>query len=203
MPRINTEYREDAKKKIIAAAIEIAAEKSWDAVTLEAIAQKVGVTKGALYAYYENSEELLREVILEVFRKVRDGLVATLKDEENIHRTIRNLAELVFEQQKPYASIFCQLPMRLPQDPRYREEFIQIFDKNRFLIRDYLVRMKNREKLPPGADPDAAASALIAMTMGLRISSLFLGKDAGEAKEIWIDSAERILGIGPEKKGKQ
>jgi hypothetical protein len=61
--------------------------------------------------------------------------------------------------------------------------------------------MKNREKLPPGADPDSAASALIAMTLGLRISSLFLGKDAGEAKKIWIDSVERILGIGPGKKG--
>lgn len=61
------------------------------------------------------------------------------------------------------------------------------------LIRDYLVRMKTKGKLPQGADPDAAASALIALTMGLRISSLFLGKDARVVKKIWIDSMERIL----------
>jgi len=199
MPRINTEYREDAKKKIIAAAIEIAAEKNWDAVTLEAIAQKVGVTKGALYAYFENSEALLREVILEVFRNVRAGLEAVLVDEENIHRTIRSLAELIFEQQKPYASIYCQLPVRLPQDSRYRQEFIEIFDNNRLLIRDYLARMKTQGKLPLDSDPDAAASALIALTMGLRISTLFLKKDPDTVKKIWIDSMERILSIGPEK----
>ncbi|MFA4850206.1 MAG: TetR/AcrR family transcriptional regulator [Methanoregula sp.] len=201
MPRINSEYREDAKKKIIAAAIEIAAEKNWDAVTLEAIAQKVGVTKGALYAYFENSEALLREVIFEVFRNVRLGLETTLAQTDDIHRMIRNLADLIFEQQKPYASIFCQLPMRLPQDPKYREEFSHIFDRNRILICEYLAHMKAKGKLSEDVDPESASSMIIAMTMGLRICSLFLGKDAVEAKKTWIDSVERILGIVPEKKG--
>jgi len=193
MPRINTEYREDAKKKIIAAAIEIAAEKNWDAVTLEAIAQKVGVTKGALYAYFENSEALLREVILEVFRNIRLGLEATLSHNEDIHGIVRDLAELVFEKQKPYANIFFQLPIRLPQDSRYREEFAGIFDNNRILIRDCLARMKTQGKLSRRVDPEAVSSAIIALTMGLRVSSLFLGRDPGKAKKVWIDSVERLL----------
>jgi AcrR family transcriptional regulator len=55
MPRINTEYREDAKKKIIDAAVEVAAEDGWGALTLDAVARKVGVTKGAFYSYFANS----------------------------------------------------------------------------------------------------------------------------------------------------
>lgn len=201
MPRINSEYREDAKKKIIAAAIEIAAEKNWDAVTLEAIAQKVGVTKGALYAYFENSEALLREVIFEVFRNFRAGLEVALVDEVNIHHTIRSLANLIFEQQKPYASIFCQLPMRLPQDHQYRKEFIRIFGQNKLIIQEYFERMKVAGKLSKDVDTDQAAGATIALTMGLRIHALFLELDPDTAKMTWIDSVERILGIVPEKKG--
>lgn len=197
MPRINTEYREDAKKKIIAAALEVVAEKGWDAVTIEAIAQRVGVTKGALYTYFENREELLREVSFAVFRNIRVSFEATLADEDDIHKIIRNLAELIFEQQKPYATIFYQLPLRLPQDPSYRKEFLHIFDNNRILIRDCLARMKTEGKLPQNVDPEAASSTIIAMTIGLRISALFLGKDSDAAKKTWIDSVERILGIGP------
>ncbi|MDD1689242.1 MAG: TetR/AcrR family transcriptional regulator [Methanoregula sp.] len=196
MPRINAEYREDAKKKIVAAAIGIAAETGWDAVTMESIAQKVGVTKGALYAYFENRDALLHAVILEVFANVRAGLVSTLADEEDIHRIILNLAEFIFEQQKPYATIFYQLPIRIPQDSQYREEFSQIFDRNRLVLRDCIERFKTAGKVPGNVDPEATSGAIIALTMGLRITSLFLGKDTDEAKKTWVDSVEKILGIG-------
>ncbi len=73
------------------------------------------------------------------------------------------------------------------------EEFARIFDNNRILIRDCLVRKKVEGKLPRDVDPETASSAIIALTLGLRISSLFLGKDADATKKIWIDSIERIL----------
>ncbi|PKL58088.1 MAG: hypothetical protein CVV34_04150, partial [Methanomicrobiales archaeon HGW-Methanomicrobiales-5] len=130
MPRINAEYREDAKKKIIAAAIEIVAEKGWDAATLEAIAQKVGVTKGALYAYFENREALWQEVLFEVIGNIRTGIETTLGTTDDVHTIILNLADLIFDQQKPYVTIFYQLPTRLPQNPRCREEFTRIFEGN-------------------------------------------------------------------------
>ncbi len=195
MPRINTEYREDARRKIIAAAIAIASEKSWDAVTMDAIAKRVGVTKGALYAYFENSDALLREVIQEVFRNIRAGIERTLSGSDDVPTMIQGLADLIFEQQKPYAAIFFQLPVRLIQDPLYREDFSIIFDGNRILIRDYLVRMIAEGKLSKDVDPEAASATLIAMSMGLRISALFLGRDSNEAKMTWIYSVERILEI--------
>jgi len=199
MPRINAEYREDAQKKIIAAAIAIASESGWESVTMEAIARRIGVTKGALYAYFDNSEALLRMVILEVFSNVRAGLTRTLENSAAIHSMILGLADLIFEQQKPYATIFCQLPMRLPQDTQYRQEFTQIFDGNRIVIRDCLDRMKADGRVSADLDPEMISEAIIGMTMGLRITSLFLGKDSDNAKKVWIDSVERLLGAGPDR----
>lgn len=200
MSRINTEYhteyREDAKKKIIAAALDVAAEHGWDAVTLDAIAQNIGVTKPALYSYFKNREALLRDVTLEVVRNIQTGLETTLAHDNDIHRIIRNLAELLFEQQKPYANIFFQLPARMRQDAKNHEEFAHFFDKSRTVIRDSLTRIKSDGELLRAVDPDAAAYMIIAMTMGLLTSSDFLEMDVNVAKKIWIDTVERYLLIG-------
>ena len=200
MSRINTEYhteyREDAKKKIIAAALDVAAEHGWDAVTLDAIAQNIGVTKPALYSYFKNREALLRDVTLEVVRNIQTGLETTLAYDNDIHRIIRNLAKLLFEQQKPYANIFFQLPARMRQDAKNHEEFAHFFDKSRTVIRDSLTRIKSDEGLLRAVDPDAAAYMIIAMTMGLLTSSDFLKMDVNVAKKIWIDTVARYLLIG-------
>jgi AcrR family transcriptional regulator len=201
MSRINTEYRSeyrvDAKKKIIAAALNVASEHGWDAVTLDAIALNVGVTKPALYSYFKNREVLLHEVTLEVIRNIQTGLENTLAHDDDIHRIIRNLADLLFEQQKPFANIFFQLPSRIRHNAKNREEFTQIFDENRIIIRDCLTRIKSEGRLLQVVNPDAAAYMIIAMTMGLLTSSDFLKMNVNAAKEIWIDTLERYLLIGP------
>jgi len=164
-------------------------------VTLEAIAQKVSVTKGALYSYFENRDALQREVICEVLRNVRLRLKVALENTDDSHTTILNLADLFFEQQKRYATIFYQLQARLPQDPRFREDFTRFFNNNRLLIRDRLIRMKAEGKLSQDVDPEMASISIIAMTMDLRASTFCLGRDTDEAKKMWIDSVTRLLGL--------
>ena len=68
-------------------------EHGWDAVTLDAIAQNVGVTKPALYSYFKNREALLREVTLEVVRNIQAGLGTTLAHDNDIHRIIWDFAQ--------------------------------------------------------------------------------------------------------------
>ena len=138
-----------------------------------------------------------------MLRNVRLGLKVALENTDDIHITILNLADLFFEEQKRYAAIFYQLQARLPQDLRFREEFSRFFNNNRILLRDRLARMKAEGKLSQDADPEAASSTIIAMTMGLRMSTFCLGREVDEAKKMWIDSVERILGIGPERKGEK
>lgn len=193
MPRINTEYRAEAKRKIIAAALEIAAGEGWDAMTLDAIAQKVGVTKGALYSYFDSSEALQREVILEVIRRVRAGMKEILGGEEDPRIVLARIAALIFEKQRAYASIFCQIPVRIPGNSQYQEEFRSFFTGIVVLVRNYLAGLKKQGRIAPEVDPDKAAGAIMALTMGLRVSALFLGKDEDAAKQVWIESVERIL----------
>lgn len=49
--------------EIVAAALEVFAERGFQAARLEEVARRAGVSKGALYLYFETKEELFRAVV--------------------------------------------------------------------------------------------------------------------------------------------
>jgi AcrR family transcriptional regulator len=193
MPRINTEYREDAKKKIIDAAVEVAAEDGWSAVTLDAVARKVGVTKGAFYSYFANSGTLMQDVIVAMIRKLRDHFLANLSGGDDIHVVLNNLGDFIFMQPKPFIPIFIQAIAGMPKDPVFLERISSLFDENAAMIVDALAKYQKNGQIPDEVDLTDAARAIYCMTMGLGLFTHVLKKDARLAKQAWITSVERIL----------
>jgi AcrR family transcriptional regulator len=54
---------EDRPREICAAALEVFAEKGFAAAKLDEIAKRAGVSKGTLYLYFKDKEELFRAVV--------------------------------------------------------------------------------------------------------------------------------------------
>lgn len=54
---------EDRPREICAAALEVFAEKGFAAARLEEIAKRAGVSKGTLYLYFQDKEDLFRAVV--------------------------------------------------------------------------------------------------------------------------------------------
>src|SRR3954447_15849721 len=54
---------EDRPREICAAALEVFAEKGFAAAKLDEIARRAGVSKGTLYLYFKDKEDLFRAVI--------------------------------------------------------------------------------------------------------------------------------------------
>jgi AcrR family transcriptional regulator len=195
MPRINPEYREDARRKILDAALDAATENGWQALTLDEIAQRVGVTKGALYAYFENRDALFRELILEVFTRFRDDLMAALADNPEMPVVLGRISDLIFVRQKQYMSLFVEMTSSIPRDPVLKEQFIGIYGKNSGLFRDLIACRQAEGKLPKNGDPDELARAIVALAIGLRVTSIYLGFDAGKARQIWEHSVRLMLAL--------
>ena len=197
MPRINTEYREDAKKKIIAAALDVASTSGWGALTLDAIAQKVGVTKGAFYSYFENSGTLMQDVLIEMIRIIRDQILDGLSGESDIHAALDRLAGFIFLEPKPFIPIFIQAVAGIPKDPVFMERITGLLDENSVLIVAALSRYQDSGQIPKDVDLPSAVRAIYAMTIGLGLMTHVLGKDPALTKQAWMDAVERILEIGP------
>ncbi len=197
MPRINLEYRKEAQKKIIAAAIEVAGDLGWNAVTLDAIAQKVGVTKPALYGYFKNREDLLHEIVRGVISNFQSEFETRVVHENDPEQIIGKFAEVIFDEVKTSGKIFFLLSSRFAENPEYREEITRNVRNIQSALRDCLTRAKSKGSLSRDVDPDTAAYMITTITMGVFTSLTLMDLDTDDVKQIWIDAAERILLIPP------
>jgi AcrR family transcriptional regulator len=82
--------RKDARpEEITAAALELFIERGYAATRLEDVAARAGISKGTLYLYFENKEELFKAV-------VREGFVSPLKElRETVERYEGSTFDLV------------------------------------------------------------------------------------------------------------
>lgn len=195
MPRINADYREEAKRKILDAALDAARTNGWKSVTLEDIASRVGVTKGALYAYFENRDALFRALIFEVFSSFHQDLMKIFSDNPELPVMIDRLSELIFVSQNQYLSLFSQMPGHIASDPVLQEEFLGIYAKNSGLIKDQIARFQESGKIPARADPQDIARGIVGLAIGLRVTSVYLGRDAQEVKRIWVSTVRLMFGL--------
>jgi len=200
MPRINAEYREDAKRKIVDAAIDVAAEDGWGSLTLDAIARKVGVTKGAFYSYYKSSRELMQDVFLMLVRRIRDHVLANLEQEENIDSALEQIADFIFLQPKPFIPVFLQAIASMPKDPALQKKVADLFDENNALICAAIRRFQDNGQIPREVDLEIVAMAIYPLTIGLGMITHVMGKDPEKARKTWLHTVRRILMIEPQKK---
>ncbi len=61
------EIREEKKALIMQTALEIFAEKTFQGASVSMIAKKAGISKGLIYNYFESKEDLLKQIILQVW----------------------------------------------------------------------------------------------------------------------------------------
>lgn len=71
------ERRKDARpQELLAAALDLFVERGFASTRLEDVAKRAGVSKGTLYLYFENKQELFKAV-------VRDNIVHSIGEAEN------------------------------------------------------------------------------------------------------------------------
>ncbi|NLE27582.1 MAG: TetR/AcrR family transcriptional regulator, partial [Clostridiaceae bacterium] len=155
----------------------------------------VGVTKGALYAYFESREVLFREMTLEVFTRVRSELEKAFRESGDGPETFSRITDLVYGDLKRYTNIFIQMVTTVPQDPELQKIYSTMFDRNVTFIGGHISRMQKKGMIPVEVSPEETARAILALAIGLRITELHLKKDPEQLKRIWLDSVSRLLSL--------
>jgi len=194
MARVNQEYREGARERIITAAINVAIEKGLEAMTLEAIAQKVGVSIPALYSYFRNRDALENEVVNRVIQIHDDEFVATLSCDGDIHQIIQNYADLIFIHQARHVNIYSLLPIRFLNDPMMHGKVADSMTAELDLISNCLTRAKSRGELKKYLDVNESAQLISSLTAGIMLKLIFDSQiNERIERKRWITGVERIL----------
>ena len=159
------EIREKSREKILAAALELFANKGYNATSIDSIAKKAGISKGLIYNYFESKEKILR-AIFDAAMDVGDEILARYKGLKDPYEIMRRMTMDTFEflrKKKQY----CQLLTAISLQPHVMgdlEEFIDTaFKKNMKIITGLYKQI---------GDEDAYVS-------GLMLSAIFDGVSLG------------------------
>lgn len=196
MPKVLPEYKEEAKKRIIAAGVEVMSEKGYNQTTMEDIAVHLGVSKGALYLYFKTKDDL----VIESAKNMQSQL-SQLRRMQMAASPTRNPLDVwieILDNFMPFNPKINQLYFELVAITERNPEINKISAKNLVeeieMIEHEIASQQQKRLVRTDADPRTIAVALISIFNGLRLMNI-LGVDRNEIRKRWIEMGRIMLGI--------
>lgn len=191
MPKVVPEYKEEARRKIIAAGWEVMSRKGYCATTLDEIATRVGVTKSALYLYFRNKDDLVAEIVKMIPELVREQAVKSFPDAEPL-RGWTSMLERQLAMDADQGSLILEIVAMVGRNPalgQYLSENIRIG----YEMAAHGIAAQQRQGLVrDDADPYSLALALVALFFGFECLAL-AGVGPGEIRERWQEVGTILL----------
>jgi AcrR family transcriptional regulator len=179
--------------EIADAAMRVFAEKGFDLATLDEVAEKAGVSKGTIYLYYKNKEDLLVESVGKAIeanqsRVIPLFLAAVAQTESEVTRdsirqvlekAIGTFFELVTSEKN---RVLIQVVMAERQrSPGLRELQMMLARRGYDVITKFL-RFANKNGVIDCPRPEITAQMLLGTIMSYPIMNEILRKPAGDIK---------------------
>jgi AcrR family transcriptional regulator len=92
-PKVSTQYKIDVKEKIVDAALATFSKYGYDRTRMEDIAEAAKVSKGRLYLYFQNKEELLYAISERDITELKEQLSTLFTKKEDFISSAENFYE--------------------------------------------------------------------------------------------------------------
>ena len=179
MGRKSREEAKATRESLLVSALNIMSEKPYSKVSMSAIAEAIGLSKGATYWHFRNKEDVLVNLIenccLMGEREMREVIADT-----NSAAGIREYYKLKLEKtyDNSYFKKFSALMHRRIEWPESIQE--QVYDmihesikKENKMVRDFLASEQKRGNLKGECKPDEMANVITSLMHGLMSHQLF------------------------------
>jgi len=196
---MNTQSRKEHEKnarrnEILEAGLQLFAEKDFHEVTVDEIAERVGLSKGTLYLYFKNKDDLFFSIIQEKTDMLYQRLNATIEGDKPFTECLKNFVYTFltfFEEHKPYFKIVHSERSRADTNGHYRlhqigMKFFQMFID----IIDDLIKIGQRQKIVRGIESSVLTKGLRGILNSFTFQRVFQGNSESIEKE-----TEQILDL--------
>jgi len=191
MPKVVPEYKEDAKRRIVAAAIDVMAERGCERTTFNDVAKKLGVTKGAVYWYFPTKEALIGAVLHSIQAEIRQVNFEAFYDrpaEETISQMFDRFA--IADPKK--RAVFYEMFALANRNTEIRHATREYYDGLVATFEEEIIREKKRRFIQTQADPHHLAQLLAALYSGLQnYDMVWMNQD--EIQKLWKEGGRILL----------
>lgn len=203
MPKVVAGYKEEARRTILERASQVFAEKGYHDATMDDVAKKLGVSKGAVYQYFSSKDELFQALCGSAAKKVEEMLRASFTGPA-IRDSAENYMNAELDRVDRRQMIMFEAFAEAHRNPVLNKVLRDNYETIREVLVGFLDGLKNAGLVKASVDSNSAAEFLIALRHGV-ITSVFQGLSREQAIKLWLDGFDLALGIarspGESKKG--
>lgn len=161
VPSARRVSREDKRRRIVDAAVEVFAEKGFFGARVSEIAEAAGVADGTIYLYFKSKDDILIAIFEEKMAEILVRFHALLAEhdepEAKMRRYVNEHLRLVAEQPR----LMQVLTVELRQSARFMKEYSpQAFGKYLALVGGILEEGQKKGQFRRGLDPAVFRRAL-------------------------------------------
>lgn len=192
-PKVSTQYKIDVKEKIVNAALMTFSKYGYDRTRMDDVAEAAKVSKGRLYLYFKNKEELFYAISERNIAELKRQLSTLFTGKENLKSSSENFYENfrsnnTTDLEKVFFEIIAESSRNLKLRKMLYEQRIKIFD----VVIEYLNSQMQRGLIKKGTNTKAIASGLVSLYNGLSLSRV-LGISETLNKQTWLDTVRAIF----------
>ena len=199
MPRITDERREARREQILEAARACLQEHGLEAVSMEMIIARSGLSTGAVYSYFKGKDELINAVVTDGTAAMGRRLVPILTDPappplpQFAGQLLRTIADFGRDEPGGIDRLLVALHgwSHSQSDPGLRAATRAAYRSQRELLAGTVRRWQAAGLLGPGADPDGVAQLLQSIILGFAAQRALAGDADVQAHARALDALTR------------
>jgi len=191
MPKVNAAYKDEVRRRILTAAREVFAKKGWDKTSMDDIAQKLGSSRGGLYLYFHNKEEIF-SAITKLGQEQLGDLLRTSFAKRDLVDGAEVFFETVSSRGKDHLRIDFDYFAQATRNPQFGQLLKKHYEAHVATIVDFIEEQRAHRRVRPEIEPRSAAIRMFALFNGLMINVL-LGVDESAMRREWVRSVRQLL----------
>jgi AcrR family transcriptional regulator len=197
MPKVVPRYKEQARARIIEAALRVFAEKGYHEATMEDVAHRLRVSEGTIYLYFKSKRELFKAISDLGEHRAAEIVSSAIASDDPV-KNFFDLAANVYERYEPISGLVVELLAEASRDASLRKIIKDDYDMDRETIHNFLVELGRQGKIRTDTDLDSISIAIVALFYGYAISRLLgVGKDeakraCSEAMRVMLDETLKV-----------
>ncbi len=194
MPKVVPEYKEQARVRIIEQALKAFSERGYYRTRMADIASDLGVSKGAIYQYFESKEQLFIEAIKHHGER-RGRVVRRFLDSGSLESiSTGEFFDEMLELRLSSIPLGVDLLHETDRNRALRKMLAEVAEGwGRGLV-ELIDEMKGKGEIRPDIDSASLSRGILALRDGL-YSHLMMGADKDEVRKTWVDTMGLLMKV--------
>ncbi|MDX8344575.1 TetR/AcrR family transcriptional regulator [Rossellomorea sp. YZS02] len=187
-PKVSQEHKEQRRSNLLKAAREVFSEHGYENTTMKLVMERAGVSRGGLYQYFENKDDLFEALIESEQVEVIEGSIEAMLKQQGSYWDVL-LMSFLGESKKATNEMDALAPSKLEyfitgrndesRQEHARKRFSQAYQMTINIIEEGV----KAGEFTPKFDPEVMAKAIISHIDGMAMDHAILDSETIQLKE--------------------